>query len=128
MCQHNLLGPHSQPRTQVQPELAGINCLGWKDAAFIKLFNRYFGWRNACINRFNRGSMRLISIVVKSPIGSNSSFSAFIIQYIINSAILYLVRTHLLWSFSNWFEVFFFAESLAFFTKAKLFCRVKINN
>ena len=69
MRKHNLLGPHSSesdgpPRTQVKPEFAGINCLGWKDAARMKLLNRYLGWRDACINRFDRGSMRLISIVV----------------------------------------------------------------
>ena len=68
MRQHNLLGPHSgesdgPPRTH-KSEFAGINCLGWKDASCIKLFNRYLGWRDACINRFDRGSMRLISIVV----------------------------------------------------------------
>ena len=69
MRQHNLLGPLSSksdgpPRTQVKPEFAGINCLGRNNAACIKLFNRYLGWRDACINRFDRGNMRLISIVV----------------------------------------------------------------
>jgi hypothetical protein len=61
------LGPHKpEGPLRSQRPLADNGLLGWslREAAFIKHFMSYLGWRDASINHFNRGLHSFRRIVV----------------------------------------------------------------